>query len=171
MSKNRRSPIPGIVCLLLGVWLLLDRMAAFESGLDRIYPFFLLTIAIVLLIEAVWKGRASLFFWSVVVLQIGLFFGLRNFGVLPYFSGEEYWPFFLFAAGLGFFALFLFQPDRWGTLVPAALLLFFGLTASMETFDTVPRALEWLHDHFGPVFLLLSGSVLLIHSAVRKSRT
>lgn len=165
MTKKNPSIIPGALLILFGLWILLrqfDRLIPYE---ERVFPFFLIAVAVFLLVEAVRRSRSAAFFWSVFFFQVGIFFLLRNYGWMPYSGGEEYWPLFLFAFGLGFYILFLFNSKSWGVLIPSGLFMYFGLTAAAHTFDEVPAAVDFAGDHFWPVFLLATGVVLLIHTA------
>ena len=162
---NKRNPslVPGVMLILFGLWLLLRQFDRLLPHYDRIYPFFLIATAVFLLVEAVRRSRSGAFFWSVFFFQIGIFFMLRNFDWIPRYDGEEYWPLFLFAFGLGFYVLFIFNPKTWCVLVPAGLFMVFGLTAAAHTFDEIPRLLEFMSGHFWPVFFLATGILLLVN--------
>jgi hypothetical protein len=168
MNKRNPSIIPGVVLILFGLWILLrqfDRLLPYE---EKVFPFFLIAVSVFLLVEAVHRSRSAALFWSVFFFQVGIFFLLRNFGRIPYSGGEEYWPLFLFAFGLGFYLLFLFNAKSWGVLIPSGLLMYFGLTAAAHTFEEVPAAVEFAGGHFWPFFLLVTGVVLLIHTVREK---
>jgi len=168
MNKKNPSVIPGVLLILFGFWILLrefDRLLPYEG---KIFPILLIAAAVFLLVEAVARSWSGAFFWSVFCFQLGIFFLLRNYGWIPYSSGEEYWPLFLFAFGLGFYVLFLFNSRSWGVLIPAGLFMYFGLAAAAHTFDEVPRTVEVMGDYFWPFFLVATGIVLLVHSARKK---
>jgi hypothetical protein len=168
MIKKNPSVIPGVLLILFGLWILLRQFDFLTPYEGRIFPILLIAVAVFLLVEAVRRSRSGAFFWSVFFFQLGIFFLLRNYGWISYSSGEEYWPLFLFAFGLGFYILFLFNVKSWGVLVPAGLFMYFGLAAAAHTFEEVPRTVETMGDYFWPFFLLATGIVLLIHAAREK---
>jgi hypothetical protein len=170
MKPKIRSIVPGVVFLLFGVWILLGQIDALSDYFEKIYPFFIIAIAVCLLVEALWKSRTGTFFWSVVVFEIGVFFLLRNMGWIPYYGGEEYWPLFFLAFGFAFFLQFIFNPRQWGVLIPAFLFQYAGLFLVSETMDPPPQILGFFMDHFGALFLLTSGVALLSFSLFFKNK-
>jgi hypothetical protein len=165
MTKRNPSIVPGVLLILFGLWILLRQFERLIACEEKVFPFLLIAVALFLLAEAVRRSHSAALFWSVFFFQIGIFFLLRNYGRIPYSGGEEYWPLFIFAFGLGFYFLFLFNAKSWGVLIPSGLFMYFGLAASARTFEEVPAAVELASDHFWPFFLLATGIVLLIQTA------
>jgi hypothetical protein len=169
MLKKRESVVPGIILILLGAWLLIRQFDALTPYYERIYPFLLIGVSVALLTDALRRSRSGAFFWSVVLLQIGTFFLVRNYGIIADYDSEEYWPLFLFAFGVGFYVLFLYTPSNWGLLIPSCLFQYFGLLFASHTFQEMPGVLDFFNDHYWPVFLILSGVVILLHSIKKQS--
>jgi hypothetical protein len=162
MKPKTTSLLPGLLFVLCGFWLLLRQFGSFQDLSERILPVFLIVVAIVLLVDAIRRSGSASLFWSVFILQIGIFFLLRNYGLITRIDADEYWPVFLFAFGLAFFLLFLIRPRQWGLFIPAGFLLYIGLLTASETFLDAPDGLDAVADHFGPVFLIVSGVWIFI---------
>lgn len=87
----------GIILVLLGAGILLDRMDVIEfSKLISVYwPIFLIVIGANQLFTRGYSSTSG-----VVLILIGLFFMLRNLGLLPGSIGSYFWPILLILVGL-----------------------------------------------------------------------
>jgi hypothetical protein len=170
MRHRTPSLLPGLLFVIFGVWLLLGQIDRFPAISDKILPIFLITVSVVLLVDALKRSGSASLFWSVFILQIGIFFLLRNYHVIPRIDADEYWPVFLFAFGLAFYLLFLIHPRQWGLLVPAGLFLYTGLETATNTFLEAPAGLDWFCRYFGPLFLIGSGCWILIRHRIQSAR-
>ncbi len=103
MTEKKGSLIPGILFIVIGLWLLSRSFYCFRPHWFRVYPVLVLLFAIFLLIEALRRRHSGTLFWGTVVLLVGVFFALRNFGVIPYFYNDEYWPVVVIIVGLAMF--------------------------------------------------------------------
>jgi hypothetical protein len=157
MKPKTSALIPGLLFVLSGLWLLLRQFDSFPELSERILPVFLIAVSIVLLVDAIRRSGSASLFWSVFILQIGIFFLLRNYRLIARIDADEYWPVFLFAFGLAFYLLFLIHPRQWSLLIPAGLLLYIGLLTASESFLDAPAGLDAVVGHFGPFFLIVSG--------------
>jgi hypothetical protein len=164
MRSHNASLTTGLLFVLFGAWLILRQIDRFPAVSERLLPLFLIGVSIVLLADAVKRSGTTSLFWSVFILQIGIFFLLRNYRVIPRIDADEYWPVFLFAFGLSFYLLFLIHPKSWGLLFPAGLFLYTGLETASNTLLNAPAGLEWACRIFIPLFLVFSGSWMLIRS-------
>lgn len=170
MKPKKTSVIPGLLFVLTGFWLLLRQMDSFPAISERLLPVFLITVAVILLIDAIRRSGSSSLFWSVFLLQIGIFFLLRNYGIIARIDADEYWPVFLFAFGLSFYLLFLIRPGQRGLLIPSGFLLYAGLVTASESFMDAPAGLDAAIRYFGPFFLIVSGIWMLLRMMAGSSR-
>lgn len=162
MVEKKGSLIPGILFIVIGLWLFARRFFFFTPYWIRIYPIILIFFAVLLFIETSRRNHSGSLFWGVVLLSVGGFFFLRNFAIIPYFYADEYWPIFLLSLGMGFIALFVLNPRDWGIIIPAGLFLFFGIGFSLHTFHTYFWGWERFIENYWPMILILIGLGVLI---------
>lgn len=162
--KSRTSFILGLGLLCWGIWLLVSQIQVFSRVQDQIFPFLILIFSGLLFIYVIRTRSLGMLFWAVFVFQLGVFYFLRNFNFIPYFSLDEYWPIFLFALGNGFLLQFIIHPYRWGMAVWAGIFLYFGLWFTIREMDLFTTTMDFVLTHFLPLFLILIGIILLAHS-------
>lgn len=162
--KSRNAFVLGLLLLCWGIWLLLSQMRILSHVQEEIYPFLMLILAGFLLVYGICTRSFGMVFWGIFIFQLGVFFFLRNFNFIPRFYLDEYWPIFLLALGNGFLTIFIVFPYRWGMALWGSIFLYFGLWFGLRELDIVPSALDFLLTHFGPLFLIFLGIVLLVHS-------
>ncbi|MBN2200748.1 hypothetical protein JW777_02210 [bacterium] len=170
MKPKKTSVIPGLLFILTGSWLLFRQFDCAPGLSERLLPVFLIVVSVILLFDALRRSGSSSLFWSVFLLQTGIFFLLRNYGIIARIDADEYWPVFLFAFGLSFFLLFLIRPGQPGLLIPSGLLLYIGLMAASESFMDAPAGLDAAVRYFGPFFLIVSGIRMLLYRIVQSFR-
>ncbi|NIR51432.1 hypothetical protein GWO43_22905, partial [candidate division KSB1 bacterium] len=168
MANRERSLIPGVILILLGLYFLLDRLNVFYFRWEYLYPLILLGLGVLFLVAIFTKKDKGAAFPATILLILGLFFFLRNYGLLPYefylYYIEDYWPIFLIAFGLGFLVLFSVKPEDWGVLIPGGILLFFGVVFLLRNM----RLFYWRDfADFWPVILIAIGLGIVV-SSLRK---
>jgi len=170
MRKNYSSLIIGLVFILIGAGLLLDRLDTFRFGWTQIYPIIFLLISISSFLAAAARQKNSAF-WGGIFAVLGLFFVLRNFDVIPYYWFPEYWPIFLIALGFGFIILYIFEPRDWGVLIPGVIFLALGVLFILGTMDLLENVFENFADimfTYWPLVLVLVGLLLILNSVRHK---
>ncbi len=170
MSKSRGSVIPGIILIIIGVWFLSRHFYPVEIVWVNTYPIVFILFAIFLIFNGLRRPNTSNMFWGVFFLCIGAFFTLRNFGIIPFFYTDEYWPIFLVALGISFISMFIVRPSDWGVLIPGSILLFFGVGFSMRTFNGFFWGWGEFMGIYWPVILIVIGAGILISSLHNKPR-
>jgi peptidoglycan/LPS O-acetylase OafA/YrhL len=171
MDEKKSSLIPGVLFIVLGLWLFARRFPFLEHHSFQIYPVLLVLFAGFLLYEMSRRRNTSALFWGVVVLVVGAFFFLRNYGVVSYYYADEYWPVFIFALGLGFLALFIYRPRDWGVLIPAGIFLFFGGILCIRLFHGYFWHWEDIIEQYWPVLLIVIGIGVLAGGLLRPSNS
>ncbi len=170
MRKNYSSLIFGLVFILVGAGLLLDRLDVFFFGWAQTYPLIFLVIAAASFLSAA-TGDKSSAFWAGIFTVLGLFFGLRNFDIIPFYWFFEYWPIFLIALGFGFIFLYIFNPRDWGVLVPGIIFLGLGtmfFLGTVDIFEDVFETFVELFFTYWPLVLVLVGLLLILNSIKHK---
>jgi hypothetical protein len=162
MSDKRGSILPGIFLIVVGVWFLLVRFEIIENYRYRIYSVTIIILALFLLIEAFRNSNSSALFWGVTILVIGGFFSMRNFGIIPHYYFNRFWPILLIGVGSGFFSLFIFDPRDWGVLIPAFILIFFGIGLSIRSFSNLSWNWDFIIEKYWPIPLILIGMGILL---------
>lgn len=170
MTDKKGSLVPGILFIVVGLWLFARRFHFLSPYSFHIYPILLLLFALFLFIETGRRRHSGPLFWGVVILIIGGFYSLRNYEIIPHFYLDEYWPIFLVAPGMGFFALFVFHPRDWGVLIPAVLFLFFGVGFSLQTFNGYFWEWERIMVTYWPVILIIIGLGIFLGGVQRKPK-
>ncbi|MBN2030072.1 hypothetical protein JW824_07475 [bacterium] len=168
MAEKKASLIPGVSLILIGLWFFLHQYFFFSSHWMRIYPFLLLFFALFLILETFRRNHSNSLFWGVVFFIIGLFFFLRNFGIIDYYYADEYWPVFLLAFGFGFLVLFLFNPKDWGVIIPASIFLFLGIGFSSRTFLGMFWGWDSFIEKYWPAVLIVIGLGILFQGFQNK---
>ena len=169
MAEKKSSLVPGVLFIVLGLWMFARRFPFLEPHSFHIYPVLVILFAGFLLFETARRRHSTALFWGVVILVVGAFFCLRNYGIISYYYADEYWPVFMFALGLGFLALFIFRPRDWGVLIPAGLFLFFGGILSMRMFHGYFWRWEDIIEEYWPVVLIVIGIGVLAGGLLRPS--
>lgn len=170
MSEKGKSLIPGALLVVIGLFLLLNRLDVFDFRWRHFYPIVMVAMGALFFISALRKSDRAGAFPGAMFLVLGLFFFFRNYDLFSFdyyfYDVEDFWPIFLIAVGAGFVALFLFKPEDWGVLVPGGVLLFFGSIFILRA------AGFYYWDRFGdfwPVILIAIGLGIVINSFRRKS--
>ncbi len=164
MDEKKRSLLPGFGMILGGVWLLSRRFFPGMIHWPQVWPVLLICLSVLLFVDAIQRRRSGSLFWAMVLLSVGLFFLLQRLELIPYFHSDEYWPIFLIAFGLGFTALFVYNPRDWGVLIPAGICFFIGLQTSSRTLQRYIWNWEHILSRYWPVLFIAVGIVLLVRS-------
>jgi nitrogen fixation-related uncharacterized protein len=167
--KNLSSVFLGVAFILAGVAILLNQYQVFSFGWTQFYPLALIGLGVYFILDIV-QGNKGAIFWATISISLGLFFFLRNFGYIPFFWIEEYWPLFMLVFGLAFISLFVIRPEDWGLLIPGTILTFLGILIATYTmgFSWYPVRLVW---RFWPFLLVLVGIILIINSIKSRKYT
>jgi len=168
MGKQFTSIFTGVLFILLGILLLLDRYGVFEFSWNEIYPIVFLVLS-GFSFASVARGNKSSALWGTVFGIFGLYVFLRNYGVVDYFWYGELWPIIVLSFGLGFIVLYFFQPHDWGVLIPGGILTFLGIIMVLDTFGVPIYTIETIKD-FWPLILVLVGGGLIASSLRHKTK-
>ncbi len=169
--KLTSSLVIGILCIIIGIGLTADQFFGFEFGWDQIYPLLLLALAGSSFMKKIDDRRHSAFgigFFG----SLGLFFFLRNFGLIDELWLIDGWTVFLPAVGIGFFVSYFFNPKDAGVLVPAILFSALGIAFMLHSLGTIPDLFSVLGrviEKWWPLALVIVGMALILQSIKTKS--
>ena len=170
MGTKKPSLVPGVFFIWIGLWYLARRIFIFTDYWNLITPFFLVGFGLFLFIETLRRNQTNTLFWGVVFSLIGVFFVMRNFGIIPFYYSDEYWPIFLLAIGLAFFAQFIMKPADWGVLIPSIIFLTIGVGFSLHTFQYSFLGVRLFFNTYWPLLLILIGIIVILGGLKEKSK-
>lgn len=167
MSAHKKSMLPGLLLIIFGVILLINRLAPYHFSWRELYPLILIGLGVLFFASVFNKKNKGAVFPGTILLLLGLFFFIRNYFNIGVY-GHEIGPVFLIVFGLAFFAVFITKPSDWGVLIPAGIFLFLG-------------AMFWLRIHtdfywdvwdvvadYWPVILIIIGGAIILSSLKKK---
>jgi hypothetical protein len=166
MKNLTASLIVGIVLILIGVGILLDKWDILDFTWEEFYPLVLLALSLLSLLK-VTQGRKDASFWMVFLGTLGLFYFLRNYDIIISLWYIDSWPVLLLALGLSFVVMYFFKPYDWGNLIPGAILTFLGVAFLLKEMDVRWLSFDLVAD-FWPLILVLIGMGIIISSLVGK---
>jgi len=186
MSK-KRSILPGIVLVAVGVFLLLDRFDALDRYNVNIFQWDLMLPALAVILGLnLWiralrnKPRCGVFTGTLLVV-LGAFFFAWNYGWIDqYFYYYKTFPIFPTAIGLAFLSMFMFDYHKWWAILPAAPFLLVGFTSFcytmgiLDIYDLEDSA-YYIEDIFFdfrtyvPVIIVFIGLIIII-SSLKKAK-
>ncbi|MGD1992860.1 MAG: hypothetical protein PVI59_06670 [Anaerolineae bacterium] len=168
---RREIILLALVLILTGVYFLLIGLEMNVPTLDRMWPVFPFVGGMVLLSNYVRSNRESpgAIFWGSYLTLSSLFFFLISLGDRDYTILGEWWPVFLFVAGISFLALWLAQQlQDWGVLFLALVGMIGGSVALAINLQALgPNTVHELNN-LSPALLILVGLVLLLRNALSK---
>lgn len=155
MTKRKSAIVPGIILILVGVYLFANRLDWPIPDFFEIYPFVFLLLAIASATRIQGWGRREGVLGTIFFLTLSVFFILRNYDFIPYIYHP--WPIWLIAAGLGCLAVFIVAPSNWGMLIPGSAFLLFGGAFILREFDIIYNV-----DRYWPIILIAIGVGVLL---------
>lgn len=170
MAEREKSYIPGILLIVVGVLLLLYQLDVLYLRWSKIYPVGLLILGVLFFVSIMTRKDKGAAFPATVLIVLGLFFFLRNYGYFSlhfyFYDFEDFWPIFLISIGLGFIVLYIFKPEDWGVLIPGGVLLFLGILFFLKS-----AGIFYWRDFvdFWPVILIAIGISIVISNLRRKT--
>lgn len=101
-----RSIVPGLILVFLGFYFLLQQWDILDLQWIHLYPLLMLLTAGKNLLNHRKSGTGKPLFWALFIGIPGVFFLLRNYGILPFWEFDAVWPLFALSGGAGFVALY-----------------------------------------------------------------
>ena len=157
MSKSKGTPTLGIILVIVGLALLLNALDLYDFH----WSYILIIIGAAFFVLAFTGKDKGAVFPGAILLLLGLFYLLRHYYILDD-SMRYLWPVFPAMVGIAFLALYIFRPSDWGLLIPAGILLFFGIAGlghSYRYWYYSPWELLW---RYWPLALIAVGARLIV---------
>lgn len=158
LSKQARSnQALGLLLMLIGAFFLALNLGWLSLSQSGIWPFFIIAPGLLLMVLAISTSARNSILPGVILTGVGLFFLLRQWGLLPW-SMDLLWPVFPGIVGIAFIATYQVAGRDKGLLLPAFILLTIALVFLAINFNLLNRR----YLEFWPVLLILAGVYLLI---------
>jgi len=166
-SRSHRSVIPGVILILAGIFLLLEKLNVFHLTWNLFYPGVILAIGILFAVRIFTDKNRKLVFPATFFILFGLFLGLQNVTDIWWLYWEESWPIVLIILGLSFLAQYLVQLQNTSLLVLSLVILIFGVSFFVRNLGFyLPYRYRWWLQHYWPLLLILLG-LLLVWAGVK----
>jgi len=152
----------GIVMILVGLMMLLDRFDLIHLGLYPIFWSLVAVFGVVRCVDGFGKKKGGRVFWGTFLFLFGTYNILRHVDIVEL---RSYWmfPALLVIVGLSLFVTYVSIPKDWHLLVPAVFLLGAGVTLIMTEFGYFYRydVIRAFHVYW-PIGLILFGLALVV---------
>ena len=165
MKNRAEAMVPGIILILLGLFLLLRQLAPRLFGWGNIWPIFPTLGGVAFLAGWLFSEEhdAGFLFVGTGATLVGLFFFLFTFGLFEWADMSKLWPAFPIIGGLAFMALFAGEGFR---ELPVAglgcLAIAVGVVAFGFTLFRLPRPLAATLVKLWPLGLVFLGLLGLV---------
>ncbi len=167
MGSARRSLLPGIILIAVGLIFLLQKFGCFYFTWDTIWPIFLVIPGLAMIIGSFRKGAAGTIFPGVVIFLIGILFFAVNYDFFWYYNFEELWPLFIVIVGIAFIALFLRKPSGMKGLIPGIFLIGLGSIFLLNEFGYLSWYIWEDIVDFWPVLIILIGLNMIFRNFIK----
>ena len=149
MSAARRSAIPGILLIVLGIIFFLPNITSIR--MHELWPFFILGLGIYFFILFFTdRTNFGLLMPASVLTVMGLLF--LYCAMVGWYTMNTLWPLFIIGPGIGFFLMYALGRKERGLLIPAFILTGLGCIFLMGTAGA---------EDYWPVILILIGALML----------
>ncbi len=170
MRTHKHSILPGLILIIIGALLLVNKLVPYAIGWFEIYPLILMAIAILIFISVIGKRDKGAVFFGTFLFLLGLFFSLRNYDIIPYYYMREIWPIILIILGLSFVSVFITKPADWGVLIPGGILLLLGIVFLLRKLDIIYLDIGDIIADYWPVILIIIGGGIIAGALKRQPR-
>jgi hypothetical protein len=166
--RASRISFLGLVLILIGLFLLLDRMNIIHAGMSIILWAGLLLLGFLMAVRGFSENRSGRIFWGTFLFLFSLFFLLRS-GEMMEMHAHLLPPAFFLMAGISFLMIFINNPRDWGVLIPALALGGLGVVLIMVEYGYLYEWDVWESIRvYWPVVLILIGLSVLLKPRRRK---
>ena len=167
MSTHKHSLLPGLILILIGAILLINKLTPYSFGWDEIYPLILIAIGVLIFISIIGKRDKGPIFFGTIFFLIGLFYFIRNYEIISHYYMRAEWQTFLVILGLAFLSVFLVKPSDWGVLIPAGIFLFLGAGSLLRKFHIIYWDLGDIISDYWPIILIIIGGRIILGALKR----
>jgi hypothetical protein len=169
--RRKRTIIPALFLILLGVYLLLNQLGIGLPGWDAVWPVFPFVGGLIILGDYILGRRRDpdRVFLGVAAMLVGLAFFFITLGPLEYRDLETWWPVFALIGGVAFLAQWAATGFRdWGALFLAFAGFVVGGAGLAITLQLLGPETRELLPKLWPVLLILAGLMALLRGLLGK---
>jgi hypothetical protein len=150
MMPSTKSPLPGIILILLGTFFLIANAA--DLRLESYWPIFVLGPGLAFFYMFTRdRKNYGLLMPATILTVIGILFFVCEFSGWRWM--DRLWPLFMMAPGLGFIMMYLFGKRERGLLIPAGILTALGLIFLLQINES---------GYLWPAVLIALGLLILL---------
>jgi len=171
MKNRAETIIPGIILILLGLFLLLQQFLPDFFGWGNIWPIFPTLAGIAFLIGGLFSRNRDpgLLFVGTAVTLVGLFFFAFTFDLFEWADMGKLWPAFPVIGGLAFLALFFGSKSRdWSVAGVGCAAIAVGVIAFAFTLFSLPGSLIDILVKLWPLGLIFIGLIGLASAFLKR---
>lgn len=164
---RKRTVIPALALILLGIYLLLNELSIGIPGWDVIWPVFPLAGGLTFLGGYIFGQRRDpgQVFVGTAATLVGLAFFFITLGPLEYHDLDTWWPVFVLIGSVAFLAQWAAARFRdWGALFLALVALVIGGAGLAVTLELLGPQTRELLPRLWPVLLILVGLMVLLRA-------
>lgn len=162
MPSQQKIPVFGILLLVVGAALLLEKLEVIEFGWSRILWAAVALLGAAIVIRAFVQDGRGRIFWGTVLFLYGLYFFMRSLHLV---EGQftVFMPASMTILGFAFLMLFVSDPKDWHLLIPSVILLGFGGAFMLTEVGYIRRWEMWdTVRTWWPLILVLVGLSLIL---------
>jgi len=166
-DKTGRPPIvPGMLLILLGVWLLGRQLELPLFVGDVLWPWLIIVLGVIIWVRYIFfpPRSADDVWWGTAALLAGAFLlTWRNGYFLPQAQGwGTLWPIIPLVIGISSLVQWVFSIRNWGSLVFGTAFAAGGTVGLAYTTGRISSATAWAIAQYWPLLIVLVGLGLLI---------
>jgi hypothetical protein len=161
-SRSFRIPWLGIVFILLGLVLLIEKLGYYHLGFGMIFWPLVLIYGFMKVVEGFSGNNSGRIFFGTICFLYGVYFLLRS---ADYFEirFHMFLPATFIIIGFAFVMIFLNSPREWAFLLPAILLMGAGIAYLLGDVGYFsPWEVRELVRVYWPVGLILAGLAIIL---------
>jgi hypothetical protein len=162
---RRETILLALVFILVGTYFLLIELELGVPELDRLWPVFLFSWGMFLLVNCVRTSREDVgpIFWGTGLTLSSIFLFLISLGDQDYSVLKVWWPVFIVIAGISFLAFGIAQRFQdWGVLFLAVVGMLFGGVALLFNLQFISSGIAREMSKLWPAFPIVIGLILLL---------
>lgn len=168
MSREGSFPWFGVLLVLVGGALLLDRLAVLHLEYGRIMLGAAVVFGMYHVVRGFSRNRNGSIFWGTVLFLYGVYFFVRTFALFE-FPKHLFFPASVLIFGVAIMMVYLNNLKEWFLIVPGVFLTAIGtilLLGRLELYDVwelwEPVRLYW------PVVMILTGVAILLSGKLKR---
>lgn len=167
VSEQRASfPWVGVLLIIVGALLLLDKLAIIDFGFARILWGTVIVYGLFLVVQGFSRNRSGSIFWGTVMFLYGVYFLSRTFEL---FHSHLFLPSSIIIFGVAFLMMYFNNVKEWFLIIPGVTLSGIGLALFLGRLELYDWWEVWLPVRtYWPVVLILIGVAILVGGRARR---